>query len=107
MLFTGLLLFTLTTSYAPAQTPASKPDDIVRQWFDREQAVSFLELREQLLAEHDLLVAAIRISVGVATNFTDVFRFMCFMQGFVDRRVDEIGQLEFVSDNCRIVRDSA
>jgi ketosteroid isomerase-like protein len=35
MLFTGLLLFTLTTSYAPAQTPASKPDDIVRQWFDR------------------------------------------------------------------------
>ena len=34
----------------------------------------------------------IRISVGVATNFADVYRFMCFLQGFVDRTVDEIGQ---------------
>ena len=80
--------------------------DMVK-WFDRDQAMSFLELREQLLAEHDLLVAAVRISVGLATNFADVFRFMCFMQGFVDRTVDEIGGVEFVSDNCRIVRDSA
>ena len=69
--------------------------DMVK-WFDREQAMSFLELREQLLAEHDLLVAAVRISVGVATNFADVFRFMCFVQGFVDRTVDEIGGVEFV-----------
>ena len=79
----------------------------MRAFFGRERAVSFLELRELLLVEHELLVAAIRISVGVATNFADVFRFLCFMQGFVDRTVAEIGQVEFVSDNCRIVRDSA
>jgi alkanesulfonate monooxygenase SsuD/methylene tetrahydromethanopterin reductase-like flavin-dependent oxidoreductase (luciferase family) len=36
-----------------------------------------------------------------------VDRLLCFMQGFVDRTVEEIGQVEFVSDNCRIVRDSA
>ena len=36
--------------------------------------------------------AAIRISVGVATNFADVYRFMCFLQGFVDRTVDDIGR---------------
>jgi molybdenum cofactor sulfurtransferase len=77
------------------------------KWFERDEAMSFLELRDRLLAEHDLLVAAIRISVGVATNFADVFRFMCFMQGFVDRSIDEIGDVEFVSANCRIVRDSA
>lgn len=81
-------------------------EDMVK-WFARDEAMSFLELREQLLAERDLLVAAIRISVGVATNFSDVFRFMCFVQGFVDRTVEEIGAVEFVSDNCRIVRDSA
>ncbi len=28
------------------------------RWFERDEAMSFLELREQLLAEHDLLVAA-------------------------------------------------
>ena len=76
-------------------------------WFRRGEAVSFLELRDQLLAEYDLLVAAVRISVGIATTFADVFRFLCFVQGFVDRTVDEIGRVEFVSDNCRIVRDSA
>ena len=80
--------------------------DMVK-WFGRGQAMSFLDLREELLAENDLLVAAVRISVGVATNFADVYRFMCFVQGFVDRTVDEIGGVEFVSDNCRIVRDSA
>ncbi|MFT3851270.1 MAG: aminotransferase class V-fold PLP-dependent enzyme [Ilumatobacteraceae bacterium] len=79
----------------------------MRAFFGHDRPVSFLELRQLLLAEHDLLVAAIRISVGVATNFTDVFRFLCFMQGFVDRSVAEIGRVEFVSDNCRIVRDSA
>lgn len=79
----------------------------MRAWFGRNEAVSFLQLRAELLTEHDLLVAAIRVSVGIASNFTDVFRLLCFLQGFVDRRVDEIGQVEFVSDNCRIVRDSA
>ena len=77
------------------------------RWFERGEAVSFLELRERLFADYELLVAAIRVSVGVATNFTDVFRLMCFLQGFVDRTVDDIGSVEFVSDNCRIVRDSA
>jgi selenocysteine lyase/cysteine desulfurase len=76
-------------------------------WFGRDQPVSFLELRDQLLAERGLLVAAIRISVGLATTFADVYRFMCFVQGFVDKTAEEVGQVEFVSNNCRIVRDSA
>ena len=79
----------------------------MKPWFAGDSAVSFLELREGLLADYDLLVAAVRISVGIATNFTDVFRFLCFIQGFVDRTVADIGRVEFVSDNCRVVRDSA
>lgn len=79
----------------------------MRDFFGRDEAVSFLDLRGDMLARYDLLVSAIRISVGVATNFTDVYRFMCFMQGFVDKSVDEIGAVEFASDNCRVVRDSA
>lgn len=82
------------------------PREMAR-WFHRDEPMSFLELRERLLAERDVVVGAIRISVGVATNFVDVYRFMCFMQGFVDRTFDEIGQVELVSDNCRVGRDSA
>ncbi len=81
--------------------------DDMRPFFGRSTPVSFLDLRERMLADHDTLVAGIRISVGVASNFTDVFRLLCFLQGFVDRTVDDIGRVEFVSDNCRIVRDSA
>jgi molybdenum cofactor sulfurtransferase len=79
----------------------------MRRWFEHGEAVSFLELRRRMLADYDLLVAAVRISVGVATSFADVFRFLCFVQGFVDRTVEEIGRVEFVAANCRIVRDSA
>jgi len=32
---------------------------------------------------------------------------MCFLQRFVDRSVEEIVTPEFVSENCRMVRDSA
>ncbi len=80
--------------------------DDMGTWFGRAEPVSFLELRERLLAELGRLVAAVRISVGIASNFADVYRFMCFLQGFTDRSVDEIGRPEFASDNCRIVRDS-
>jgi selenocysteine lyase/cysteine desulfurase len=81
--------------------------DHMHAYFGRHDAVSFLDLRSDMLARHELLVAAIRVSVGVASNFTDVYRLMCFLQGFVDQTVDDIGRVEFVSDNCRIVRDSA
>lgn len=75
--------------------------------FGRDAPVSFLDLRQFMLDEHDLLVAGIRVSVGIASNFTDVYRLLCFMQGFLDRTVDDIGRVEFVSDNCRVLRDSA
>lgn len=76
-------------------------------WFHRDEPVSFLDLRERLLAELGVHVASIRVSVGIATTFADVHRFITFMQGFVDRRAEEIGGVEFVADNCRVVRDSA
>jgi hypothetical protein len=37
-------------------------------------------------AQHGVLPSATRISVGVASNFADVYRFMCFIQSFAGRR---------------------
>jgi hypothetical protein len=54
--------------------------------------MSFLTLREELLAEHGVLVGAIRASLGVASNFADVYRLLCFLQGFTDRTADEVGR---------------
>jgi selenocysteine lyase/cysteine desulfurase len=66
------------------------PGDMAR-WFGRADAMSFLELRDRLSAEHGHTLSAVRISVGVATNFADVYRFVCFLQGFADRTASEIG----------------
>jgi molybdenum cofactor sulfurtransferase len=75
------------------------------RWFGRGEAVSFSDLREELRAEHGVLVGAIRVSVGVATSFADVYRFLCFLQGFVDRTADEIGRAGCGPEGCRVDRD--
>jgi selenocysteine lyase/cysteine desulfurase len=64
--------------------------DDLANWFGRDEPVSAAELRAGILRDLGRVVAAIRISVGVATNFADVYRFMCFLQEFVDRTVDDI-----------------
>jgi selenocysteine lyase/cysteine desulfurase len=69
------------------------------QWFGNEVALSTAELRAGLLREHDREVAAIRISVGAATNFADVYRFMCFLQRFVDQTVDHIARDDFMTND--------
>jgi molybdenum cofactor sulfurtransferase len=69
------------------------------KWFERNEPMSFLDLRDRLLAEHGLLVAAVRISVGLVTNFADVYRFLRFMQQFLNRRVDEIGRARFTAES--------
>jgi selenocysteine lyase/cysteine desulfurase len=60
------------------------------KWFGRDEAVSTADLRAGLLREHGRAVSAIRVSVGVATSFSDVHRFTRFLQEFVDRTVDDI-----------------
>jgi molybdenum cofactor sulfurtransferase len=62
----------------------------LRPWFGRAEAVSHAELRRGLLAEHGLAPSAIRVSVGVASNFADVFGFLTFLGQFVDRTGEEI-----------------
>jgi len=69
----------------------------MRKWFGRGEPVSYLELRDRIRREHGQFPSAIRISVGVATNFADAYRFLCFLQGFVDRSVAEINQPAFAA----------
>jgi selenocysteine lyase/cysteine desulfurase len=79
----------------------------MRPWFEHGQPMSFGELREQLMTEYGVAVSAIRISVGLATTFSDVFRFLCFLRCFVDRTADDIGRPELESQTCGVLPDSA
>ncbi|GJM42881.1 MAG: aminotransferase class V-fold PLP-dependent enzyme [Ardenticatenaceae bacterium] len=50
---------------------------------------------------------AIRISVGLATNFTDVYRFMQFAASFRNKTNLNIGQVTFDIATCRVIRDGS
>ncbi|MCB9078866.1 MAG: aminotransferase class V-fold PLP-dependent enzyme [Anaerolineaceae bacterium] len=50
---------------------------------------------------------AIRVSVGLATNFADVYRFTQFAAGFRDQTNLNIGQVTFDIESCRVIRDGS
>ncbi len=61
-----------------------------RRWFGRDLPVTYAEFRARMRFEHGRFPSAIRVSVGIATNFADVHRLLCFVQGFLDRSAAEI-----------------
>ncbi len=79
----------------------------MRTWFGRAEVVSYSELRDRIWREHGRLPSAIRVSVGVATNFADVYRFACFLQGFADRSVADIGQPAFAASPRHVAGPAA
>lgn len=50
---------------------------------------------------------AIRASIGLATNFADVWRFLQFVAGFRDQTKLTIGDVTFDIESCRIIRDGS
>jgi selenocysteine lyase/cysteine desulfurase len=50
---------------------------------------------------------AIRASVGIASNFADVERFLDFVGGFRDQTRLTIGRVTFDIDSCRVIRDGS
>ena len=52
-------------------------------------------------------VSAVRVSVGLASNFADVDTFIRFAAGFLDRTAAEIGDVEAGGPLCSTNRDAA
>jgi len=50
---------------------------------------------------------SIRASIGLATNFSDVWRFLRFVAGFRDQTRLTIGDVTFDIESCRIIRDGS
>lgn len=48
---------------------------------------------------------AIRVSLGLASNFADVQHFLAFAAGFRDQTALAIGSISFDIESCRVVRD--
>jgi selenocysteine lyase/cysteine desulfurase len=50
---------------------------------------------------------SIRASIGLATNFADVWRFLKFIAGFRDQTRLTIGEVTFDIESCRVIRDGS
>ncbi len=54
----------------------------LRPWFGRGEAVTQQVLRAGLRRTHGITPSAVRVSLGVASTFADVYALMCFLQHF-------------------------
>ncbi|HTW81035.1 MAG TPA: aminotransferase class V-fold PLP-dependent enzyme [Terracidiphilus sp.] len=50
---------------------------------------------------------AIRVSLGLASNFADVWRFLRFVEQFRDQALLTIGEVSFDIESCRVIRDGS
>ncbi len=50
---------------------------------------------------------AIRVSIGLASNFADLWRFLRFVAGFRDQTRLSIGEVTFDIASCRVLRDGS
>lgn len=62
----------------------------MRTCFNDESRMSFNQFLTCLQSIDGKRPGAIRISVGLATNFADVYKFMQFAQGFLDKEADGV-----------------
>jgi selenocysteine lyase/cysteine desulfurase len=75
----------------------------IGQYFRDEEGMTFEELRWRIREQYGMEVGAIRVSIGVATNFADAYRFVSFARGFLDRTSAGVGR----ADPAAHARDSA
>lgn len=50
---------------------------------------------------------AIRVSLGLVSNFADAWRFRSFIAGFRDQTRLAIGEVTFDIESCRVIRDGS
>ncbi len=81
--------------------------DEMAQAFGQPEGMSFDDFFDWARSEHGRNPSTIRISVGIATNFADVFQFIQFLQSFIDRVEADIHAVEVEYPIYDLSRDSA
>ena len=81
--------------------------DEMAQAFNRPDPMSFDFFFDWARTEHNRNPSTIRISVGIATNFADTYRFINFLTGFVDKHAEAIETVQVEYPIYNLMRDSA
>jgi molybdenum cofactor sulfurtransferase len=81
------------------------PESLMKSFFTRDEGINFSELVETINKAQGVDVSAVRISVGLASNFSDVYRFMQFAAGFRDQTADQFQSIFIPPESA--LRDAA
>ncbi|HSQ27896.1 MAG TPA: aminotransferase class V-fold PLP-dependent enzyme [Anaerolineales bacterium] len=79
----------------------------MRTFFKQGQRISFLELRQRMHEKFSKNISSVRISTGIASNFQDVYSFMRFISGFLNKTAEEIGNVSYDAIAPHMERDTA
>ncbi len=82
------------------------PEEIA-PFFTEGHAIPFEELRARMHERFGKQIGAIRVSVGLASNFADVYRFADFVRALLDRTAAEVGRIDPVAGKVGWIRDTA
>ncbi len=77
------------------------------QAFNRPTGMTFDQFFDWARSKHDRNPSTMRISVGLATNFADVYKFISFLESFKDKPEAEIDEVEVEYTVYATQRDSA
>jgi selenocysteine lyase/cysteine desulfurase len=80
-------------------------DDLRAAVADIGSQINLQRLLQFLQQRDGKSAGAIRVSLGLASNFADVERFLAFAAGLRDQTALTIGTVSFDIESCRVVRD--
>lgn len=68
------------------------PKSLMQSLFERGSGIHFIELVQIIYDARGVDVSAVRVSLGMVSNFADVYRFMSFLLGFRDKKVNDFAE---------------
>jgi selenocysteine lyase/cysteine desulfurase len=89
------------------ETAEGITDDDVRLALEHASEMSLPRFMQLVQERGGRSAGAIRASLGIATNFSDVWRLVTFIRRFVDQTRLAIGAVSFDVETCRIIRDGS
>jgi molybdenum cofactor sulfurtransferase len=82
-------------------------EEDMRAAFSLGRDVNLLSFVRMMQERGHKSAGSIRASIGLASNFADVWRFLRFIAGFRDQTRLTIGDVTFDIESCRIIRDGS
>jgi selenocysteine lyase/cysteine desulfurase len=82
-------------------------DEDMQAGYELKENINLQSFRRLMQARGHKSAGAIRASVGLASNFEDVRRFVSFLARFRDQTSLAIGEVTFDIESCRVIRDGS